>query len=90
MGNFLNEPLAFFISRMCLAGIDELHRPIGGLGELGDFLEVIKNQWRPFVGGKTAGKSDGQRVSIEEVIECNKISFARFRIIDQAAAGEVN
>ena len=42
MSNFLDEPFAFLISWMRFAGVDELHRAIGVLGQLGDFLELIE------------------------------------------------
>ena len=90
MGDFLDEPLAVFIGGMRLAGEDELHRPLGVLGEFHHFLEVIKNKRGSFVGCKASGEADGQCVGIQQMIVANEVAFARGRIVNEPPSREID
>jgi hypothetical protein len=44
--------------------------------EFHDVFKLLENQRRALVGGKAAGKADGQRVGIQQVVEADVIALA--------------
>src|SRR5208337_2292554 len=69
LGNLLQNALARFVERVCLAGKHELHRAFRVIDHAGDFFDVGQNQIGALVGGKAAGKTDGQRIGTEDALQ---------------------
>ena len=75
--DLLDEPFAFVVARMRLAGEDELDGPLLVVREFHDVVELLENQRRAFVGGEPARETDGQRVGIQQMVEADEIARRR-------------
>ena len=66
MDHLLDEGLAVVVSRMSLAGKDELNGMAGVLDHFHHRFELVENQRCPLVSSKAPSKPDGQRIGVEE------------------------
>src|SRR5260221_14293018 len=58
---------------MRFARKDELDRALPVIGQFHHILELLEDEWRAFVGGKTAGGANRGRVWFHKMIECDEI-----------------
>src|SRR5262249_26258617 len=65
--NTLDQLLAHAVFRMGLAGEDDLNRPISGLDQIGQALDVLKDQAGSLVGSESPGETDRQGIQIKSV-----------------------
>ena len=63
----LDQGLPGLVSRMGLAGDDELHRTLRIGQQPQQPLRIVQQQVRSLVGGKTTGEAQGQGVGIEQM-----------------------
>src|ERR1035441_3497412 len=76
---------------MGLAGINELDGALAVVRQFDDAVKVVKNQRGALVGGEAAGKTDGEGVGIEQLIEGDEIRLRQALALDEeAAAGELD
>ena len=73
VNDVLDEALALVVARMGLARENELNGPLFVVDELHDISKLLKDQRRALVRGEAAGKTDGQRIGIEQVIESDEV-----------------
>jgi hypothetical protein len=82
VNDLLDEAFAVVVARMRLAGENELHGALLVLDQFDDVVELLENQRRAFVGGEAAGKADGQRVGIQQLIEAMIIALGDALALD--------
>src|SRR5215203_5526815 len=91
VNNVLDVTLAIIIPRMRFARENKLDGPGFVSGQLDDILELLENQRGAFVGGEASGKTNRQRVGIEQLIEGNKIALGQpLSLNEQSPPGEFN
>ncbi len=59
---------------MRFSGKDYLHRTPGVIQDPTETGRIMKNEICPFVGGKTAGKPDGENRGVEHQAVCDKVT----------------
>ena len=62
---FMNEVAAWFISRVGLAGKDQLDGAPLVMEQPFQPFEIAEQQGRPLIGGKAPGEADGERFGVE-------------------------
>src|SRR5262249_40581044 len=75
MDDVLDVAFAVIIAGMGLAGKNELDGPRTITRKADDVLELLEDQWRTLVGRKAPGKSDGQRVGIQQLVKRDEIAL---------------
>ena len=83
----LGERLAAGVARMGLAGVDDLHRPLGVVDQPVEAVEILEQQVGPLVGGEAAGEAEGERVGNER-LALRPGETQPLPAVGQAAAGE--
>src|SRR5882672_7119395 len=81
----LNVTLPIFISRMGFARKNKLNGPLFVARELHDVLELLKDQRRALIGREAAGKTDGQGIGVEQLIEGYEVALAQALALQQQA-----
>ena len=66
--DLLNEPLAALVAGMGLAAEDKLNGPLLVRQHLHDAVAVAEEQRGALVGGKAAGKADGERLGVQQIL----------------------
>ena len=67
--DLLEDALAGFVAGMGLSGENKLHGAFGIVGQRGQHLDIGQNQVGALIGGKAAGKSDGQGVGAQNAAQ---------------------
>src|SRR5262249_26957017 len=94
----LDVALPVVVARMSFPGEDELDRTLPIVRQLDHAIELLEDQRRALVRGKTPRESDRQRIRVEEVVEGDEVRLteplplqqeAPARELDQLAAQRV-
>ena len=85
VNDVLDEAFALVVARVRFAGENKLDRPLFVMHQLDDVVKPLENQRRAFVGGETAGETDGQGIGIEQLIERDKVVLRQSLALDEQA-----